>query len=246
MTLLKNLLFYLSVILFTITIFLIFIIVLTFIHILTSKRIAQKTLRFLIVWYGKIIIYGFAKILVNVKFIDSSKNENVSDPCVYIVNHRSSSDAFLLGVLPGEFVQIVNLWPFKIPILGLCARLAGYLSIRSMPFTEFSKECKMLFDQNVSIVGFPEGTRSLSSKMGQFHSALFRVAKDNQLNIVPICILGNQDKPKRKSLIIHPGNVEIHKLSVIHYDEYKNLDSFDIKNHVKIKMQTFIDNNQLK
>jgi 1-acyl-sn-glycerol-3-phosphate acyltransferase len=244
MVLIKNLFFYLIVILFTIIFFSIFVIVLLFIRIFTSKRIAQKTLRFLIVCYGRIIIYGFIRILVNVKFIDTSADKKPTYPCVYVVNHRSASDAFLMGVLPGEFVQIVNLWPFKIPILGICAHLAGYLSVRSMPFDDFSDECKTLFSQNVSIIGFPEGTRSLSSKMGQFHSTLFRVAKENKLSIVPLCILGNKDKPKRNSLIINPGNVEIHNLSAINYDEYENLDSFELKNHVRNIMQTFIDNNK--
>jgi 1-acyl-sn-glycerol-3-phosphate acyltransferase len=246
MILFRNLLFYLVVIVFTFIFSSVFVIVLFFIRILTSQRTAQKTLRFLIVCYGRIIIYGFCRILVRVSFIKNSATEPPTDPCVYIVNHRSASDAFLIGVLSGEFVQIVNLWPFKIPILGVCARLAGYLSVRSMPFDDFSNECKYLFSQKVSIVGFPEGTRSMSSKMGQFHSALFRVAQKNQLQIVPLCILGNQDKPRRKSLLINPGKIEIHQLPPISHDEYKNFDSFELKNHVRNIMQIFIDQNENK
>ncbi len=243
MILFKNLLFYSIVIIFTILFFSFFVIVLLIIRILTSRRTAQKILRFLIVCYGRIIIYGFIRILVKVRFIDSSDKDKNRYPCIYVVNHRSASDAFLMGVLPGEFVQIVNLWPFKIPILGLCARLAGYLSVRSMPFEKFSRECALLFSQNVSIIGFPEGTRSYSSKMGQFHSALFRVAKENRLQIVPICILGNHDKPSRKSLIINPGTVEIHRLNAIDYSDYLEFTGFELKNHVRNLMQKFIDNN---
>ena len=241
MLLLKNLLFYLIVIGFTITIFFIFLVVMFFIRIFTSQRTAQKTLRFLIVCYGRIIIYGFAKLLVKVKLIDSSQGKTAKDPCVYISNHRAASDAFLMGVLPGEFIQIVNLWPFKIPILGLCAKLAGYLSVRSMSFETFSKECKDLFSDKISIVGFPEGTRSSSSQMGQFHTTLFKVAKENSLKIIPLCILGNDDKPRRGSLIINQGNVEIHKLGAIGPSEYENLNEFQLKNYVRDKMQKFIN-----
>ncbi|MCK5311841.1 MAG: 1-acyl-sn-glycerol-3-phosphate acyltransferase [Desulfobacteraceae bacterium] len=245
MLFLKNLLLYLIVILFTITIFLVFVIVLLLIRILGSKRLAQKILRFVSTWYGRIIIYGFARLLVKTKFIDSSEGKNAKDPCIYISNHRSASDAFLMGVLPGEWVEVVNLWPFKIPIIGLCARLAGHLSVRSMSFDDFSKECEKLFSQKVSIIGFPEGTRSTSSKMGQFHSSLFRVAKKNKLKIVPVCILGNGDKPKRGSFKINPGNIEIHKLPAIDYNEYINFNSFELKNHVRNLMQIFIDNNKI-
>ncbi|CCK81992.1 MULTISPECIES: lysophospholipid acyltransferase family protein [Desulfobacula] len=237
----KNLLFFILVSTFTIIFFLFFGIILIFIRVFSSKTIAQKTLRFLIVCYGRIIIFGFARILVKVKFIDSSEGKQALDPCVYVANHSSASDAFLMGVLPGEFVQIVNLWPFKIPILGLCARLAGYLSIRSMSFVDFSKECKLLFSNNISIIGFPEGTRSVSSQMGKFHSTLFRIAKENNLKIVPLCILGNKDKPLRGSLKINPGNIEIHKLPAIDYNEYEHFSSFELKNYTRAKMQIFID-----
>ncbi len=247
MIFLKNLLFYSIVIVYTIIFSSIFVVILFFIRFLTSKRIAQKALRSIIVRYGTIITDYFARLLVKVKYIDSSKNITAKDPCVYVANHRSASDPFLLGHLGGEFVQIVNLWPFKIPILGICANLAGYLSVRSMSFDDFSCECKILFSQKVSIIGFPEGTRSNSSKMGQFHSTLFRVAKQNQLKIVPLCIFGNHDKPKRKSLKINPGNIEIHTLPAINPDEYNNFSSFELKNYVREKMQIFIDqhNNQL-
>ncbi len=241
MVVLKNFLFYTISILFTIIIFFICGISLVLIRIASSKKTARKILRYIIVCYGRVIIYGFARPLVKIKFVDSSEGRTAIDPCVYVVNHISASDAFLMGVLSGEFVQVVNLWPFKIPILGLCARLAGYLSVRDMPFDEFSMECEKLFLDHVSIVGFPEGTRSKSYTMGQFHSALFRVAMDNELKIVPLCILGNSDKPKRGSLKINPGVIEIHKLPAITCDEYRNLNAFLLKKHVRIKMQEFID-----
>ncbi len=174
MVLLKNLLLFFMMVVFTIAMFFVFGVMMIVIRLFSSQRIAQKTLRFLIVCYGRTIIYGFARLLVTVKFIDSSQGKTAQDPCVYVANHRSASDAFLMGVLSGEFVQVVNLWPFKIPILGLCAQLAGYLNIRNMPFDDFLIECKQLFDQKVSLIGFPEGTRSESSQMGPFRSSLFR------------------------------------------------------------------------
>ncbi len=241
MVVFKNFVFYLISIAFTITMFVICGVFLIFVRLAGSAKIARKVLRYIIVWYGRIIIYGFARLLVKVKFIDSSEGRTSCDPCVYVVNHISASDAFLMGVLPGEFVQVVNLWPFKIPILGLCAHLAGYLSVRGMPFDEFSAECRKLFLDNVSIVGFPEGTRSTSYKMGQFHSALFRTAMENRLKIVPLCILGNADKPGRGSLKINPGIVEIHKLPAINYDEYRDVNAFSLKKKVREIMQEFID-----
>ena len=49
---------------------------------------------------------------------------------IFVCNHRAASDAFLMCVLPVEAVQVVNTWPFHLPVLGRFARMAGYLNIK--------------------------------------------------------------------------------------------------------------------
>ncbi|MCF8044640.1 MAG: 1-acyl-sn-glycerol-3-phosphate acyltransferase [Desulfarculaceae bacterium] len=241
MTVFRNITFYILSMVFTVWAFCAGWLFLVAVRIFRPRRVVLKLLRRLIVWYGKAVIFGLGLIVGRVRFIDSSRGRRTEDPCVYVVNHRAASDAFLMAVLPGEFVQVVNIWPFKLPILGVCAKLAGYISVREMPFDQFLELTGKLAEQNVSIVSFPEGTRSGSSRIGHFHSGVFRAAVATGLSVVPVCILGSEDKPGRGSLLIRPGEIHVHMLPVIHPSEYQGMSAFAFKNRVRQTMQDFID-----
>jgi 1-acyl-sn-glycerol-3-phosphate acyltransferase len=130
-----------------------------------SHRQTMKRFRRAITWYGKLITaipYPFIRL--NYEVAAGSRPEQ--GPFIFVCNHRSASDAFLMCVLPHEVVQIVNVWPFRIPVLGLYARWSGYLNIRMMTHEEFIARGTRLLQEGVSIVFFPEGTRSASRTMG--------------------------------------------------------------------------------
>jgi len=198
-------------------------------------------LRFFIRWYGRLIIYGVGRILAKVTFYDCSEGLKPEKAAIYVANHRSASDGFMMAVLPFDAIQVVNIWPFKIPIIGLCARLAEYLSVRTMSYEDFSASCKKLYDENVSICAFPEGTRSGSTEMGLFHGALFRVAIEHNIPIVPLCIIGNEDKPSKGRLLIKPGKIDIYELPMISAEFFENMSSYKLKNKTKNIMQHFIN-----
>jgi 1-acyl-sn-glycerol-3-phosphate acyltransferase len=137
-----------------------------------------------------------------------------------------------MGILPYELVQIVNVWPFRIPVLGFYAKLAGYLNIRMMHPDQFMEQASKLLKDGVSIVFFPEGTRSTSGKMGNFHGSAFRLALSSKASIVPLCLSGSEYTPPKGSPLLHPGIVRVRSLPSIHFDEYKDLTAFALKNRV--------------
>ncbi|MEW6379951.1 MAG: lysophospholipid acyltransferase family protein [bacterium] len=217
---------------FSATVIPLFILYLALLSVFMSHRGIMRQLRRAISWYGFIIIKVFPFPFARVRYRDYGKADP-EGPYLFVCNHRSASDAFLMACLPYECVQVVNIWPFRIPVLGTFARLAGYLSIREMSFEEFSRKSIDLLNQGVSIIAFPEGTRSGSSVMRPFHSSVFRVALEARCPIVPICISGNEDKPHRGSLILHPGIIRMHKLPALPWEKYKDLTSFKLKNMVR-------------
>ncbi|MCK5529002.1 MAG: 1-acyl-sn-glycerol-3-phosphate acyltransferase [Kiritimatiellae bacterium] len=199
------------------------------VRIFSEKRFYQKMLRYGIILYGKIIIFILGRILVK---IDCREESIIETPVIYILNHRSSSDAFLLAGLTDEIVQVVNVWPLKLPVLGYFANLAGYLSVKEMAMDEFASRCGTLLDQGVSVAAFPEGTRSGTKQMGKFYGQPFRAAMQAKATVVPVCIMGNEDKPSRGSYIIQPGKIRIRRLKPIMWDEYKDMNAFVFKRYV--------------
>ncbi len=199
-------------------------------RIFISHRRTMKRFRRAISWYGKLITsipYPF----IRLRYEDRGKN-GVKEPFIFICNHRAASDAFIMCVLPHECVQIVNVWPFRIPVLGLYARFSGYLNIRMMSHEQFMGQATKLLSDGVSIIFFPEGTRSASRSMGSFHGAAFRLALASKAAVAPLCITGNENIPPKGSLLLHPGTIRVRRLPAIAWDEYKDLNAFAFKNRV--------------
>ena len=160
-----------------------------------------------------------------------------SAPYIFIENHRSSFDPFVQGFLPYELVQAARGWALHLPILGLVAKFAGYLDVDDMPGEVLIEKAEALLNQGVTVVFFPEGTRYTGEGMGPFHSTSFRVAVNTKKNIVPVIIKGIEDKPRKGSLIMHPGRIDIYCLDVITPDEYSDLSHLALKKMVRKKME---------
>lgn len=227
-----NLIFYTLFILFSLIGIPVFSAVVAIQSIFISHRNGMKKFRRAISLYGIIIIkvlpYPFVKIIY--KDLDKTKT---ASPFIFVCNHRAASDPFLLACFPYEIVQVVNIWPFKLPVLGIMAKLAGYLSIREMTFESFSEKVADLLNNGVSIATFPEGTRSADGSLGQFHSSIFRVALQTGNPVVPVCITGNEKIPARGTLLLRPGTIKIHRLPPITYNEYRGFTPYKLKNMVR-------------
>ncbi|MBN2301012.1 MAG: 1-acyl-sn-glycerol-3-phosphate acyltransferase, partial [Lentisphaerae bacterium] len=94
------------------------------------------------------------------------------------------------------------------------------------------------YREGVSVISFPEGTRSGGKEMGPFHSSIFRFAIQTHAIIVPICMSGNEDKPMKGSLVLHPGIVKVHRLPEIYWEDYKMLNAFQLKAKVRDEIQS--------
>jgi 1-acyl-sn-glycerol-3-phosphate acyltransferase len=166
-------------------------------------------------------------------------------PCIYVCNHRSAVDAFTMARLPNEIIQIVNIWPFKLPVLGFFAKVAGYLSIREMEPQAFTKRASGLLDQGVSIAAFPEGTRSEGREMGPFHGALFRLALDTGIPVVPVCLSGTETVMPKGARFLRPGLIRVRSLAPITKDAYQDLTPFKFKNMVRDILSRELDQMEL-
>lgn len=196
-----------------------------------SRRRTMNLFRRAISWYG-IIITSIPYPFIRLRY-ENREQRDPGGPYIFVSNHRAASDAFLMCVLPHVCVQIVNVWPFRIPVLGLYAKFSGYLNIRMMTHEQFLEKAMNLMSEGASIIFFPEGTRSAGRTMGNFHGAAFRLALESKAPVVPICISGNESIPPKGSLLLHPGTIRVRRLSAITWDEYKDLNAFAFKNRVR-------------
>lgn len=197
-----------------------------------SHRRGMRLFRRAIRWYGFVVIYILPWPLVKVRYEDRAPQE-IEGAYIVICNHRSSSDPFLMAVLPlDEVVQVVNRWIFRLPLWGVGARLSGYLSLNDMSVEEFFRRAAELLRTGASLAAFPEGTRWNGSVMGPFHGTLFRLALQEKVPIVPLCISGNERIPARKTMLLRPGRITLRRLPALTWTDYKDLTPFQLKNKV--------------
>lgn len=151
--------------------------------------------------------------------IKSSGDENL-DPkqsYVFIANHQGSFDIFLTyGFLNQNIKWVQKQSLRKIPLVGFASEKAGHVFVDNTNATTRSntiKEAKEQITNGVSIMLFPEGSRTRTGKMGKFKRGAYHIAYDLELPIVPLTINGPFDVLKRGTFKINPGKMEliIHK-----------------------------------
>jgi 1-acyl-sn-glycerol-3-phosphate acyltransferase len=123
---------------------------------------------------------------------------------VIICNHQSILDILILNCLRYRYKWISKIETLKVPVLGWYVKMAGYITVDRGD--KESKE-KMLEDaykclkRGISIMIFPEGTRSADKEIGFFRRGAFQLAVSTGLPILPVLIDGTGDILPKHGLI---------------------------------------------
>jgi 1-acyl-sn-glycerol-3-phosphate acyltransferase len=119
--------------------------------------------------------------------------ENPRNPYVIVSNHESFVDILLISHLPWEMKWLSKKEMFKIPVGGWLMRMAKDIpldrkdrdsAIRAM------EQCAQRLDQKVSVMIFPEGTRSTSGDLLPFKDGAFRLAIESGVPVLPLAVHG--------------------------------------------------------
>ncbi|MDD4538579.1 MAG: lysophospholipid acyltransferase family protein [Lentisphaeria bacterium] len=203
------------------------------------ERLRGRVIRYIILVYGRMIVYVAMRPCIRVRFEDLSGGPR--RPGIYVFNHRSSSDPFLVSVLGEEIVQIVNGWPMRLKFYGYFARLGEYIDSTAGDYASFAAQIRMLNERGVSIVAFPEGTRSGGRHMNAFRSGIFHIARELRLPIYPGCIAGNEEMPTRRFKFKKSGTIMVRLLPPIvptEQDQFPSAYALKIAVHRRIRQET--------
>ena len=124
--------------------------------------------------------------------------ENIEHKKTYVVvsNHQSIADIVLMYKTKMQFKWVAKDSLFKIPILGWNMSLAKHIRLQRGDFSSIKRvyrEASEWLRKGVSVVFFPEGTRSDNQEMGAFQNGAFKLAIKEKVPILPIMIEGTKD-----------------------------------------------------
>jgi 1-acyl-sn-glycerol-3-phosphate acyltransferase len=197
---------------------------------LLPRRLSEHCMRALALHMGRLVIYGALRPFVRVRYKDASGGQR---PGFYVFNHRAATDAFLVAALGREAIQLVNGWPMRLPFFGFNARRCGYLDTTATPLEAYPALIGDLLRQGVSVIVFPEGTRSESRRMNAFHSGIFKLAMELKLPLYPCCIAGNEAFPDRSFKFHKTSRILVHRLPPVLPEDYANMPTaYVLKKHL--------------
>ena len=128
--------------------------------------------------------------------VEGAERLDEGGPYLVCSNHQSMMDVLVLMGLRSNFKWVSGVRFFKIPMLAVYMRLAGYIAADlKNPFSArgILDECGAWIDQGVSVGLFPEGTRSATGKLGSFKAGAFRVAVEKDVPVLPVVIDGTAE-----------------------------------------------------
>lgn len=132
---------------------------------------------------------------------------------ILVSNHLSNFDIFaLLGYLPIQFRWTAKASLFRIPFLGWAMSRIGYIPIeRESPKKAYKSmlQAAEKVKNGVSVMIFPEGTRSPDGHLQPFKKGVFLIALKSQAPILPITIKGTNKIMRKGDWRTYPGNVQI-------------------------------------
>ncbi|MDR3365583.1 MAG: 1-acyl-sn-glycerol-3-phosphate acyltransferase [Prevotellaceae bacterium] len=116
-------------------------------------------------------------------------------PYVITSNHQSMLDILLLHHVPLYFRWVSKREVYRLPLVGQLLWLRGDMCIKrgdSKSARKMMQDCSDFLRKGISVMMFPEGTRSKTGQIGRFKGGAFALAKSGNVAILPVAIDGTR------------------------------------------------------
>jgi 1-acyl-sn-glycerol-3-phosphate acyltransferase len=116
-------------------------------------------------------------------------------PYIAVSNHESYADIFLISHFPWEMKWLSKDTIFRIPVMGWMMRMAMDIPIKRgkrESVVSALQGCRDRLARRVSVMIFPEGTRSPTEELLPFKDGAFKLAIEAGVPILPIAVAGTR------------------------------------------------------
>ncbi len=149
--------------------------------------------------------------------VTGRENINPKTSYVFVANHQGAYDIWAIyGYLNHNFKWLMKKGLEKIFLVGWACKCAGHVFVDDSSVAgikETIESAEKTLKNGMSVVIFPEGSRSYDGKMIPFKRGAFMLAAEFKLPVVPITIDGSFKAMPRTTYNMHPTTIRltIHK-----------------------------------
>lgn len=129
--------------------------------------------------------------------VTGRENLNEGESYVFVSNHQGAFDIFLIfGHLGRNFKWMMKHQLRKIPLVGFACEMSHQIFVDKRGPSKVKEtygKARHTLKDGMSVVVFPEGSRTFTGHMGKFKRGAFMLADELQLPVVPLTINGSFD-----------------------------------------------------
>jgi 1-acyl-sn-glycerol-3-phosphate acyltransferase len=144
--------------------------------------------------------------------------------CLFAANHTSSADApAVVAAIPRRIAILLKESLFRYPIVGAAFRLARFIPVDRRSHDSALESLEKAVDElrsGQSFLIYPEGTRSPDGRLQKLKKGAVVIAIKAGVPIVPMACSGAHRVMKKRSLVMHPGEILVEFLNPIDSTAY--------------------------
>ena len=132
--------------------------------------------------------------------------------CVFVSNHVSNLDPPILFMVLPRLAAVLKQGLRGIPLLGYVMALGSFIYVDRADRDSRRKTlaaCVATLRKGISLLIFPEGTRSRDESLLPFRPGPFSIAIEAQMPIVPVTVHGSRELMPKGAGGLRPGTVTV-------------------------------------
>ena len=143
---------------------------------------------------------------------------NKRNPYVMVSNHESFVDMLLLSHLKMEMKYLSKESILRIPLVGWMMKMSGDVSLLRGDRSSGAAAlvvCEKWLKRKMSVMIFPEGTRSFDGEMRAFKDGAFVLAIRTQTPMLPVVVHGTRSALRKSDWRMGDAKAEVRVLEII-------------------------------
>lgn len=145
--------------------------------------------------------------------VEGRENISPKTSYVFVANHQGAYDIFsIYGYLNHDFRWMMKKGLERIPLVGYSCKVSGHIYVDSSSpgaTRRTMAEAEGRLRDGMSVVVFPEGSRTRDGRMHRFRRGAYMLAMEFSLPVVPITIDGAYDILPRGGWLPRPGRIRL-------------------------------------
>jgi 1-acyl-sn-glycerol-3-phosphate acyltransferase len=146
--------------------------------------------------------------------LEGTENLRTDGPQIVVSNHQSWFDVFALAAaLPVRYRFVAKQELGEIPVFGHAWKSCGHVSVdrgnREAAIEALDQAWREVHEDKLTMILFPEGTRSPDGRLKSFKKGAFVLAVQGQVPLVPMAVVGSRDIMGKGDRRVRSGEIRV-------------------------------------